>query len=116
MDRKDNEIERLKTEIRQLTETKDQAYTERNKLVAYLSTLRNSGILNAYLARHPENDLEWDDDWRWIVAFDTSEGQMSWHIHNSEFPLFRHLKVIKNYAWDGHTTEEKYNRLKAISK
>jgi len=115
MDWKDKEIEQLKAEIKRLTETKDQAYSERNKLVAYLSTIRTNTLLNCYLARHPEEDTEWEEDWRWIVVFETTQGQMSWHIHQSEFPLFRHLKILKNYAWDGHTTEEKYNRLHAIS-
>jgi hypothetical protein len=36
--------------------------------------------------------------------------QISWHIHKSELPMFKHLKRSKD-KWDGHTTEEKYKRL-----
>lgn len=41
---------------------KDAAYTERNKLVCALSK-----IYPAWLERHPDTDVTWEDDWRWIV-------------------------------------------------
>lgn len=95
-------------EIERITEQKDGAYTERNALVAALSKL-----LPACLARHPAEDLEWDDDWRWIVFIDAPTGQLSWHIHDSEREAFDHLEV-RDVRWDGHTTPEKYKRLAAL--
>jgi hypothetical protein len=79
-------------------------YHERNMLVAYLAT-----CYPAHLARHPEQE-PWDDDWRWLVCVHTPAGQMTWHIHDSEYPLFRWLPAQGN-DWDGHTTEEKYTCL-----
>lgn len=79
-------------------------YHERNMLVAYLATSYPS-----HLARHAEQE-SWEEDWRWIVCVHTPTGQMTWHIHDSEYPLFRHLAPAPSH-WDGHTTEEKYTRL-----
>lgn len=46
-----------------------------------------------------------------IVCIDSElTGQMSWHIHDLEIPMFSHLKWGAN-TWDGHTTEQKYERL-----
>lgn len=84
----------------------DIAYHERNQLVAFLASLFPST-----LSRHPENDAEWEDDWRWIVFVSHPSGQMSWHIHNSEIGLFDHVPRGE-VDWDGHTTEDKYRRLR----
>lgn len=85
-------------------------YHERNQLVACLSKL-----FPAHLSRHPDSDSSWEDDWRWIVCIHppgdlNTPKQMSWHIHDSEKDLFKHLALEAN-DWDGHTTEEKYQRL-----
>ncbi len=93
-----------------LTAQKDAAYHERNQLVALLAALWPSS-----LERHPDSDTTWEDDWRWIVFIDTPAGQMSWHIHDSELPLFRHVPRGKGVVWDGHTTEEKYWRVRMLS-
>lgn len=87
---------------------KNLAYLERNLLVAFLSKLFPS-----HLAKHPESDTEWDDDWCTIVFIDAPTGQLSWHIHDSEIGLFDHLEWEEN-NWDGHTTEEKYERIREI--
>jgi len=89
---------------------KDGAYSERNRLVAALSKL-----LPSWLERHPDEDTEWEDDWRWIVFIDPPSGQMCWHIHDSELPLFKHLAPSDAGEWDGHTTDEKYERLAALA-
>ncbi len=108
----------------QLKKQKDNAYWERNQLVAALSKL-----FPAWLAKHDENDKEWDSDWRTIVYIIIPpevrgldpEGkdfphQLSWHIHDSDVPMFDHLNYDFGYEnkWDGHTTEEKYRRLRKI--
>jgi hypothetical protein len=89
-----------------LRKQKDAAYSERNKLVAVLSKLFPS-----YLAKHEESDKTWDDDWRTIVVIEAPTGQCSWHIHDDETSLFKHLEYKDDYVWDGHTTEEKYKRI-----
>jgi hypothetical protein len=95
-------------DVLRLIQEKQQAYTERNALVAALSKL-----LPSRLSRHPDDDTDWDDDWRWIVFVNGPTGQMSWHIHDSERPMFDHLEACET-AWDGHTTPEKYERLAAL--
>jgi len=89
----------------------DAVYTERNRLVALLASLYPSS-----LERHPEEDETWEDDWRWIVFIDVPTGQASWHIHDSELCLFDHVVRFKGMQWDGHTTEQKYDRLENMYK
>ena len=107
----------LKKEIERLTEQKDGAYAERNKLVAFISK-----IFHSILGRHEDSDTSWDNDWRNIVYVyvpiltptGVVQSQVSWHIHDSELPLFDHLPKGK-VVWDGHTVEEKYERLAKFS-
>ena len=85
-------------------------YAERDRLVCVLSK-----IFPSWLERHPERDKMWEDDWRWIVFIHFPTGQSSWHIHDSELGWFDHLKrESEQDSWDGHTTEEKYQRLSRI--
>jgi len=49
--------------MEELTRAKDNAYWERNQVVAALSKL-----LPSHLAKHPESDKDWEDDWRNIVV------------------------------------------------
>ena len=92
-----------------LENAKNAAYAERNKLVALLSKLFPSCF-----GRHEEEDMTWEDDWRWIVYITLPTGQCSWHIHDSDLPMFSHLKQ-GDVKWDGHTTEEKYKRIADFS-
>ena len=100
--RKDERIEELEKQ-------KDGAYTERDRLVCALSKLWPS-----HLAFHDETDLFWEKDWRNIVCIHSPAGQLTWHIHDSELCWFGHLMETEG-DWDGHTTEEKYRRLEALS-
>lgn len=95
--------------IEELEQSKNQAYWERNQLVALLSKL-----YPAWLEGHPESDASWDKDWMTIVMIQTPEGQASWHIHDDDIPYFAHLKKRDGNSWDGHTTEEKYDRLRRL--
>jgi len=47
---------------------------------------------------------------------DGPTGQMTWHIHDSELPMFDHLGRASVNTWDGHTTEEKYERLAELTR
>jgi hypothetical protein len=84
---------------------RDKVYSERNKLVCALSKLWPS-----HLAKHPHTDTSWDPNWTNIVIIESPVGQLSWHIMDSELPQFAHLELGYN-NWDGHTTEQKYERL-----
>jgi len=105
-----SEILHLLAYVGELERTKNDAYAERNRLVAALST-----VFPASLERHPEADTSWEDDWRWIVFIDLPTGQASWHLHNSHLPLFDHVPRLQGRTWDGHTTEEKYARLARLA-
>ena len=105
---------------------KDQAYWERNQLVLALSK-----IWPSWLELHPLEDEKWEKDWRHIVFIEmpymrynpamahiSAEAcnrpdthQLSWHIHDSEVKYFSHLELKSGNSWDGHTVEDKYNRL-----
>ncbi len=89
--------------------SKDQAYWERNQLVCALSK-----IWPSHIEMHPLEDGSWDDDWRTIIVINSPSGQLTWHIHDSEVDQFTHLNIEEGSSWDGHTTEEKYERLRSI--
>jgi hypothetical protein len=86
----------------ELTEA-DKAYEERNRLVALLARLYPSGL------RHTAIE-GWDPEWNGCVFIDTPVGQMSWHYHDREAHLFDGLPPYVK-PWDGHTTEQKHERL-----
>lgn len=102
------QIRRLEVELMgeaMLKAARDGAYSERNKLVALISK-----IFPASIEKHEGSD--WEDDWRNVVLVQLPTGQVSWHIHDSELPMFAHLATLGN-KWDGHTTDEKYDRVAA---
>lgn len=89
---------------------KNAAYAERNQLVALIASLYPSS-----LERHPEEDLDWEDDWRWVVYINAPNGQWSWHIHDSQVHWFNYLPRFKNRVWDGTTTEQKYEMIARLA-
>lgn len=104
-----------------IEQQKDRAYWERNQLVAALSK-----IFPAWLGKHPKEDKEWDEEWRNIVFMEIPSEyrdvsgqdfphQISWHIHDFDLPMFDHLSFWNSKPWDGHDTQEKYRRLRAIT-
>lgn len=90
---------------------RDAAYVERNRLVAALAR-----IFPAWLADHRDIQGEkWDPEWRTVVFIDGPTGQLSWHLHDSDVPLFEGLPRSQN-TWDGHTSAEKYERVARIGR
>lgn len=89
-----------------LRKEKDEAYRERNRLVAVLARLFPSGIRRTDIPG-------WDPEWHGCVFIDLPTGQASWHYHDSEAAQFAALPPYTK-PWDGHTTEEKYGRLAAL--
>jgi hypothetical protein len=91
---------------------KDKVYAERNLLVCALSKLFPS-----YLHRHTDKELEdmgWDEGRGWVVYIQIPVGQLSWYIRTEELELFDHLDRRADGGYDGHSTEEKYDRLTNI--
>jgi hypothetical protein len=95
---------------------KDGAYAERNQVVALLARMALALGWRAGLRGHePDPDPTWDDDWTNVVAIDLPTGQVTWHYHDSDRPLFASLPPYPA-AWDGHDTPEKYRRVNAALK
>ncbi len=103
------ELENVREQLGRAVAVKNGAYAERNKMVAALSKLFPS-----WLEDHPATDTAWESDWRTIVFINLPTGQASWHLHDSEVPAFSHLSRLCGNSWDGHTTEQKYERLGAL--
>lgn len=80
-------------------------YRERAYLVAHLAALYPSTIG----VTDPS-----EPDWA-VVIVNGPGGQMSWHIARDDLKLFEHVPWDNEAAWDGHTTEEKYERLRALT-
>ena len=89
--------------IEKLEAARDGAYIERNRLVAFIAGIYSSGVKKTVIPG-------WDEAWHGCVYIDLPTGQASWHFHDSEAHLFAHLPPYDG-EWDGHTTEEKYERL-----
>ena len=103
-----------------LRQAKDTAYRERNQLVAFLSRLYPYWLAakkyeEGEEGREGDWKNDWDDEWKLVVFVLTPAGQMSWHIHDSEREIFSHLEgVLPRESWDGHSTEQKYERLEKL--
>lgn len=99
-------LDTLAKELKEAEAKKDGAYLERNRLVALLAKLFPSGVAKTAIEG-------WSEDWHGCVYIDFPTGQASWHFHDSQAWLFEGLPPYKG-SWDGHTTEEKYERIAAI--
>lgn len=87
--------------------TNDSVYRERQHLVANLASRFPSCLVNT----PPDEDgVVWP-----VVYITLPTGQVSWHISPSDLDLFKHV-AYGDEKWDGHTTEEKYRRLDALTK
>lgn len=85
---------------------RDGAYRERAQLLADDAT-----TYPAVLA--PATDLN-EPGW-WLLFITRPTGQGSWHIHPRDLDLFAHVEPVAaddpRAQWDGHTTEQKYERI-----
>lgn len=96
----------LEAKLAKSEEAKNGAYAERNKLVRILASIFPSGIKKTAIEG-------WDEAWHWCVYIDLPTGQASWHFHNSELGMFLDLPFYRG-VWDGHTTEQKYERIEKL--
>jgi hypothetical protein len=86
----------------------DDAYTERNRLVALLAWLYDGAV--------GRTDIPgWAPEWHGCVYIDLPTGQVSFHFHDRDAGLFAGLPPF-NGVWDGHTTEEKWNRVARLGR
>lgn len=86
---------------------RDGAYRERAQLLALLASLHPSVIA-------PAPDIE--DEVGWQILYLHIDGQQaSWHIAPRDAELLAHVEHVpaddRRAQWDGHTTEEKYERI-----
>jgi len=99
---------------RMLVLAKDVAYAERNQCVAMIAKMAVHLHWPVWFGmHHPLDDSLWDADWRHVVLIQLPTGQISWHIHDSEVPRFDFITRHSGDPWDGHTTDEKYARMRA---
>lgn len=97
----DDDLERFAEFVRaDEREATNNAYRERNQLVALLSTLFPSGKAKTAIEG-------WDEAWHGCVYIDFPWGQASWHYHTDDEWMFEHLPPYTG-EWDGHSTEAKY--------
>lgn len=92
-------------ELEEMQQRKDEAYAERNRVVALLARLFPSGIRKT-------NIQDWDPEWHNCVYIDLPLGQVSWHYHDRHIYLFASLPPYTK-PYDGHDTLEKYCRVQA---
>jgi len=85
--------------------SKNQAYTERNVLVALLARLFPSGI-------RPTAIEGWNPDWNNCVYIDLPSGQVSFHYHDKDAALFKELPPYTQ-PYDGHSKEDAMARIQA---
>lgn len=94
----------------ELVATKDAlnaAYRERAHLVA---------LLAAEYPSHIGHNDPFAPDWA-VVTVELPTGQACWHISADDMDLFEHVPPTPHYVrgWDGHTTNEKYRRIRELA-
>jgi hypothetical protein len=99
-----------------LIKEKNEAYKERNKVVAAMAVAMQGLGYDVYRSKHvPDADSQlWSSDWQNVLFIESPYGQMSWHFHDSEIYLLQ-VFPFKENKWDGHTAEDKYLRLLAFT-
>ena len=97
-----------------MSTTMDEVYHERDQVIALAAAIAQDHGYRVWIGLH-ENDPEWEEDWQHILYIDLPTGQVSWHIHDSELPLFGAIPTDTT-PWDGHTVAEKYARLERFVK
>jgi hypothetical protein len=79
-------------------------YRERAILTSHLSKIYPSTIFPS-----DADEPEWN-----VLTVMGPTGQMTWHISPDDMDLYGHVER-RHVLWDGHTTEEKYERMVAIN-
>lgn len=85
-----------------------EVYHERDQVIAALSK-----IFESHLCLHDMNYPGFEYEFRYVVCIHLPTGDVAWHIHEDEAPLFSHLEMKQNH-YDGFSDEEKYRRLNSL--
>lgn len=93
--------------IARLTEENDDAYLQRNHVVAALARCFPSGVRKT-------NIEGWSADWHGCVYIDLPAGQISYHYHDSQAGLFHGLPAYEK-PYDGHTKQQVHDRLSSAN-
>ena len=81
----------------------DSLYRERDELIAFIAAL------------YPSWKIKLADDWT-AIYINSPAGQLSWHVNENDLDLFDHVPIINEIWWDGHTPDEKHNRLRVLTR
>lgn len=104
---------RLRNQITKAETERDGAYRERAQLLAWLAALHPAVRTLAPDVTEP--------GWQILYLNPTTGGQMSWHIAPQDIELFEHVEYVpagsgdQRALWDGHTTEQKYDRIATVT-
>jgi hypothetical protein len=102
-------IDELFDAIEDMRTRLDKAYLERNLYVALIARFAFEKGYKVGLAIDNNSDV--GKQWRNVVLIDLPVvGQISSHFHDTELLLFNWLPAYDG-VWDGHTNQEKYDRL-----
>lgn len=89
----------------------DAVYAERNMCVALIAQLAKHSGMNCGMGI----DAREEPGWQHMFFLDLpGSGQVSWHIPDSAWENFPTLPLYEK-VWDGHTTPEKYERVKVFA-
>ena len=88
--------------------TSQRIISERNRLVSVLAALYPSHLCDISTEANP------DAKFTAIVCIHTPVGQIAWKLPETEIGLFKGLPRKPN-DWDGHTTEQKHERITALA-
>lgn len=103
-----NEIVWLKNEIAMLQSHLSGVYKEQFKLLAALANAAVKLRMPVLVSKTPEDEPT-AEGWK-SLYIKTPSGQMRWDFHDCQEGLFSH-HVEADVKFDGHTTEQKYERL-----
>jgi len=96
----------LQRQCASLREARTAALRERNMCVSLLARMAVTLGLETYLVLDPGEE----EEWKHMVGIELPAGQVTFHVHQSELMLFGFL-VIEEKRHDGHTTDEKWQRV-----
>ena len=100
------------TKMTVLTALIDSAYNERDILVSVLAKLFKK---YSSVEEVDPQTVNYDPEFKYIVYIDLPGGnQFSWHLKNEEIELFDDIEKNKGTIWDGHTSNEKYDKLLSL--
>lgn len=107
LDQLRKDYNRLEDELAEMRDRKDQAYLERNHLVAVLARLYPSGT-------RPTTLPGWDAEWHGCVYIDLPDDQqISYHYHHSQAALFQNLPPYTK-PYNGHTKDMVHTSLESL--